>query len=177
MRISRFAFRYATRMQRKKITVLHKANIMKMSDGLLLTCARRIHEEEYPNIQYDEMIIDAGSMRLVQDPSRFDILLTENLYGDVISDLCAGLVGGLGVVPGSNFGDDAAMFEAVHGSAPDLAGRQQADPTAAILSAAMLCEHLGFSAEAAKIEQATADDLVERHGAWAARSRPSSRAT
>src|SRR4051812_25134297 len=134
MRISRFAFRYATRMQRKKITVLHKANIMKMSDGLLLTCARRIHEEEYPNIQYDEMIIDAGSMRLVQDPSRFDILLTENLYGDVISDLCAGLVGGLGVVPGSNFGDDAAMFEAVHGSAPDIAGKNVANPLALIMS-------------------------------------------
>jgi len=161
MRISRFAFRYATRMQRKKITVLHKANIMKMSDGLFLTCARRIHEEEYPNIQYDEMIIDAGSMRLVQDPSKFDILLTENLYGDVISDLCAGLVGGLGVVPGSNFGDDAAMFEAVHGSAPDIAGKNIANPLALIMSGVLMLRHIHEDAMAAKIETAYKQVLSE----------------
>jgi len=153
-RIARFAFRYATRNQRKKITVLHKANIMKMSDGLLLACARRIYEEEYPNIQYEEMIIDAGSMKLVQDPSRFDMLLTENLYGDVISDLCAGLVGGLGVVPGANFGDDAAMFEAVHGSAPDIAGKNLANPLALIMSAVLMLKHLHEDAIAAKIEAA-----------------------
>jgi isocitrate dehydrogenase (NAD+) len=162
MRISRFAFRYATRMLRKKITALHKANIMKMSDGLFLTCARRIHEEEYPNIQYDELIIDAGSMRLVQDPTRFDILLTENLYGDVISDLCAGLVGGLGVVPGSNFGDDAAMFEAVHGSAPDIAGRNIANPLALIMSAVLMLRHLHEDAVANKIESAYKQVLAEK---------------
>jgi isocitrate dehydrogenase (NAD+) len=161
MRISRFAFRYATRMQRKKITVLHKANIMKMSDGLLLTCARRIHEEEYPNIQYDEMIIDAGSMRLVQDPSKFDVLLTENLYGDVISDLCAGLVGGLGVVPGSNFGDDTAMFEAVHGSAPDIAGKNVANPLALIMSGVLMLRHIHEDAMAGKIETAYMQVLAE----------------
>src|SRR3978361_1088403 len=110
-RIARYAFRYATRRHRKTITVFHKANIMKLSDGLFLNCARRIHEEEYPNIEYEELIIDAGCMKLVQNPERFDVVLMENLYGDVISDLCAGLVGGLGVVPGSNIGEDCAVFE------------------------------------------------------------------
>lgn len=160
-RIARFAFRYATRNQRKKITVLHKANIMKMSDGLLLNCARRIYEEEYPNIQYEEMIIDAGSMKLVQDPSRFDMLLTENLYGDVISDLCAGLVGGLGVVPGANFGDDAAMFEAVHGSAPDIAGKNLANPLALIMSAVLMLKHIHEDAIGARIEAAYKRVLAE----------------
>src|SRR6266699_387731 len=134
-RIARYAFRYATKRKRKKITVFHKANIMKMSDGLFLDCARRIHEEEYPNIQYEEVIIDAGCMKLVQDPTKMDVLLMENLYGDLVSDLCAGLVGGLGVVPGSNIGDDAAVFEAVHGSAPDIAGKGVANPLACIMSA------------------------------------------
>jgi isocitrate dehydrogenase (NAD+) len=105
-----------------------------MSDGLFLECARQIQQEEYPNIEYSELIIDAGCMKLVQDPSRFDVLLMENLYGDLVSDLCAGLVGGLGVVPGSNIGDNAAVFEAVHGSAPDIAGKGIANPLAAILS-------------------------------------------
>jgi isocitrate dehydrogenase (NAD+) len=153
-RIARYAFRYATRNHRKKITVFHKANIMKMSDGLLLTCARRIHEDEYPNIEYEELIIDAGCMRLVQDPTRFDILLTENLYGDVVSDLCAGLVGGLGVVPGSNIGEDVAVFEAVHGSAPDIAGKGVANPLAVIMSGVMMLRHLHEDAIAQKIEQA-----------------------
>jgi isocitrate dehydrogenase (NAD+) len=160
-RIARFAFRYATRNHRKKITVFHKANIMKMSDGMLLNCARRIHEEEYPNIEYDELIIDAGSMRLVQDPTRFDILLTENLYGDVISDLCAGLVGGLGVVPGCNFGDDAAMFEAVHGSAPDIAGKNVANPLALIMSGVLMLRHIHEDALAVKIEGAYKQVLAE----------------
>ncbi len=160
-RIARFAFRYATRNQRKKITVLHKANIMKMSDGMLLACARRIYEEEYPNIQYEELIIDAGCMKLVQDPTRFDILLTENLYGDVISDLCAGLVGGLGVVPGANFGDDAAMFEAVHGSAPDIAGKNVANPLALLMSAVLMLRHLHEDAIAAKIDGAYKQVLAD----------------
>jgi isocitrate dehydrogenase (NAD+) len=142
MRIARYAFRYATKRHRKQITVFHKANIMKMSDGLFLDCARQIHEEEYPNIDYQELIIDAGCMKLVQDPGRFDVLLMENLYGDLVSDLCAGLVGGLGVVPGSNIGDEAAVFEAVHGSAPDIAGKGIANPLALIMSGVMMLNHL-----------------------------------
>ena len=160
-RIARFAFRFATRNQRKKITVFHKANIMKMSDGLFLDCARRIHEEEYPNIQYDELIIDAGCMRLVQDPSRFDILLTENLYGDLLSDLCAGLIGGLGVVPGCNFGEDAAVFEAVHGSAPDIAGKGIANPLALLMSGVLMLRHIHEGDLAAKIERAYTQVLTE----------------
>src|SRR5947208_14541895 len=153
-RIARYAFRYATRRNRKKITVFHKANIMKLSDGLFLKCARKIHEEEYPNIEYDEVIIDAGCMKLVQDPTKMDVLLMENLYGDLVSDLCAGLVGGLGVVPGSNIGDEAAVFEAVHGSAPDIAGKGVANPLALIMSAAMMLEHIHEDAIAAKIQKA-----------------------
>jgi isocitrate dehydrogenase (NAD+) len=160
-RISRYAFRYATRQHRKKITVFHKANIMKLTDGLLLNCARKIHEEEYPNIEYEEVIIDAGCMKLVQDPTRFDILLNENLYGDLVSDLCAGMVGGLGCVPGSNIGDDAAVFEAVHGSAPDIAGKGIANPLAVIMSGVMMLRHLHEDAIANKIEQAYSAVLVE----------------
>src|SRR4051812_22513724 len=153
-RIARYAFRYATKRHRKKITVFHKANIMKMSDGLFLACARRIWEEEYPNIEYEELIIDAGCMKLVQDPTRFDVLLMENLYGDLVSDLCAGLVGGLGVVPGSNIGEDAAVFEAVHGSAPDLAGKNFANPLAVIRSGVMMLNHIHEEQLAEKIKAA-----------------------
>ncbi|HEX8916750.1 MAG TPA: isocitrate/isopropylmalate dehydrogenase family protein [Humisphaera sp.] len=160
-RISRYAFRYATRRGRKKITVFHKANIMKLSDGLFLTAARKIAEEEYPNIQYEEMIIDAGCMKLVQDPSKFDVLLMENLYGDLISDLCAGLVGGLGVVPGSNIGDDAAVFEAVHGSAPDIAGKGVANPLAVLMSGVMMLHHIHEDAVARKVEAAYREVLAE----------------
>ena len=160
-RISRYAFRYATRRHRKKITVFHKANIMKMTDGLFLNAARKIQEEEYPNIEYEEVIIDAGCMKLVQDPSRFDMLLMENLYGDLVSDLCAGLVGGLGVVPGSNIGDDAAVFEAVHGSAPDIAGKGVANPLALITSAVMMLEHLHEDAIAQKVQKAYQAVIVE----------------
>jgi isocitrate dehydrogenase (NAD+) len=141
-RIARWSFRYATRRQRNKITVFHKANIMKITDGLFIECAERIHEQEYPNIDYEEVIIDAGCMRIVQDPSQFDILLLENLYGDVVSDLCAGLVGGLGVVPGANVGDELAVFEAVHGSAPDIAGRGIANPLALLMSAVMMLNYI-----------------------------------
>jgi isocitrate dehydrogenase (NAD+) len=153
-RIARYAFRYATRRHRGKITVFHKANIMKLSDGLFLNCARKIQEVEYPNIQYDEVIIDAGCMKLVQDPTRMDVLLMENLYGDLISDLCAGLVGGLGCVPGSNIGDDAAVFEAVHGSAPDIAGKNVANPLACIMSGVMMLNHIHEEAVAEKIKTA-----------------------
>jgi isocitrate dehydrogenase (NAD+) len=160
-RIARFAFRYATRRGRKKIIVFHKANIMKLSDGLFLKCARRIYEEEYPNIQYDELIIDAGCMKLVQDPARMDVLLMENLYGDLVSDLCAGLVGGLGVVPGSNIGDEAAVFEAVHGSAPDIAGKGVANPLALIMSAVMMLNHMHEETIATKIRNAYDSVIAE----------------
>jgi isocitrate dehydrogenase (NAD+) len=141
-RISEFAFRYARERGRRKVTVLHKANIMKMSDGLFLRCARAVRERSYPEIEYEESIIDAGCMQIVRDPSRFDVLLLDNLYGDIVSDLCAGLVGGLGVVPGANLGEACAVFESVHGSAPDLAGKGVANPLAAIMSGVMMLNHL-----------------------------------
>ena len=118
---------------------------MKLTDGLFLRCAREVHEREYPNIDYQEMIVDAGCMELVLDPTQFDLLLLENLYGDVVSDLCAGLVGGLGVVPGANIGDTRAVFEAVHGSAPDIAGKGVANPLALLMSAVMMLEYLAES--------------------------------
>ena len=141
-RIARWAFRFAERRNRRRITVFHKANIMKLTDGLFLRCAREVHRDEFPGIEYDELIIDAGCMKLVQDPSRFDMLLLENLYGDIVSDLCAGLVGGLGVVPGANLGDELSVFEAVHGSAPDIAGQGIANPLALMMSAVMMLNHL-----------------------------------
>jgi isocitrate dehydrogenase (NAD+) len=140
LRIAKWAFVYATARKRKKITVFHKANIMKLTDGLFLKCAEAV-SKEYPDIQYETAIIDAACMRLVQDPTQFDMLLLENLYGDVISDLCAGLVGGLGVVPGANFGYDGATFEAVHGSAPDIAGQKIANPLALLMSAVMMLNY------------------------------------
>lgn len=143
-RIAQFAFDYAVSRGRQKVTVFHKANIMKVSDGLFIRCARDVHDAEYEGrVEYEEVIIDAGCMRLVQHPEQFDILLCENLYGDVISDLCAGLVGGLGMTPGANFGgDDFAVFEAVHGSAPDIAGQDLANPLAVIMSAVMMLRHI-----------------------------------
>lgn len=141
-RIARWAFRYATQRRRRRISIFHKANIMKMTDGLFIRCAQEVHRVDYPNIEYEEVIIDAGAMKLVQNPSQFDILLLENLYGDVVSDLCAGLVGGLGVVPGANIGDRDAVFEAVHGSAPDIAGKGVANPLALLMSAVMMLNHL-----------------------------------
>ncbi|MBO11898.1 MAG: isocitrate dehydrogenase [Planctomycetaceae bacterium] len=146
-RIARWGFRFATRRDRKKITVFHKANIMKLTDGLFLRCARQVHQDEYPNIEFEEVIIDAGCMKLVQDPSQFDVLLLENLYGDVVSDLCAGLVGGLGVVPGANIGEDLAVFEAVHGSAPDIAGQGVANPLAVTMSSVMMLNHIADTRE------------------------------
>ena len=141
-RIAHWAFRFATHRKRQKITCFHKANIMKMTDGMFIEEARKVHQEDYPNIEYKEMIVDAASMRLVQDPSQFDILLCENLYGDIVSDLAAGLVGGLGVTPGANFGDNEAIFEAVHGSAPDIAGQDLANPLALLMSGTMMLNHL-----------------------------------
>lgn len=143
-RIARHAFRYAQSRGRTKVTVFHKANIMKLTDGLFLRSAETVHEE-FPEIELELLIIDAGCMKLVQDPGRFDVLLMENLYGDVVSDLCAGLVGGLGVVPGANLGDERAVFEAVHGSAPDIAGKKVANPLALLMSAVMMLNHLAAS--------------------------------
>ena len=142
LRIADFAFRYAVHRNRKKVSVFHKANIMKLSDGMFIRCAREVHDAKYPQIVYEELIIDAACMRLVQDPTRFDVLLMENLYGDVISDLCAGLVGGLGVVPGANLGEQCAIFEAVHGSAPDIAGKGIANPLAITMSAVMMLNYI-----------------------------------
>ena len=141
-RVARFAFGYASARARKSVTVFHKANIMKLSDGLFLRCAREELERGGFDLAYQEVIIAAGSMRLVQDPSSFDVLLCENLYGDVISDLCAGLVGGLGVTPGANIGDGRAIFEAVHGSAPTIAGKGVANPLALLMSAVMMLNWL-----------------------------------
>jgi len=141
-RIARWAFNYARKRDRKKVTVFHKANIMKLTDGMFIRNAGEVHDAEFPDIEYDTAIIDAACMRMVQDPSQFDVLLLENLYGDVVSDLCAGLVGGLGVVPGANFGEDGAIFEAVHGSAPDIAGQNIANPLALMMSAVMMLNYL-----------------------------------
>jgi isocitrate dehydrogenase (NAD+) len=141
-RIARFAFEYARTHGRKRITAVHKANIMKLSDGLFLDCCRAV-AKDYPELKYDEMIVDNTCMQLVLDPTRFDMLLLENLYGDIVSDLCAGFIGGLGLAPGANIGELGAIFEAVHGSAPDIAGRNLANPIALVLSSAMLLDHLG----------------------------------
>ncbi len=145
-RVSEWAFGYARKKGRKRVTVLHKANIMKLTDGMFLRCARQARDDGgYADIVYDEVIIDAGCMRLVREPSAFDVLLLENLYGDIVSDLCAGFVGGLGVVPGANFGERCAVFEAVHGSAPDIAGKGVANPLALLMSAVMMLNHLADS--------------------------------
>ena len=141
-RVARFAFAYAATRGRRKVTVLHKANIMKLSDGLFLRCAREELEKSGTNLEYEEVIIDAGCMRIVQDPSQFDVMLCENLYGDVVSDLCAGLVGGLGVTPGANIGEQRAVFEAVHGSAPTIAGQNVANPLALLMSAVMMLNYV-----------------------------------
>jgi len=152
-RIARFAFEYARREGRRRVTAIHKANIMKLSDGLFLDCFRKV-AAEYPDIVADDRIVDAACMRLVMNPESFDVLLLENLYGDIVSDLAAGLVGGLGLVPGANLGKDVAIFEAVHGTAPDIAGTGRANPTALLMSAVLMLRHLGRSDLAAGIEKA-----------------------
>ena len=152
-RIAEFAFEFATREQRKKVTSVHKANIMKLGDGLFLDSTRTV-AKRFPAIAYDERIVDAACMHLVMRPEQFDVLVLPNLYGDIVSDLCAGLVGGLGVVPGANLGSDVAVFEAVHGSAPDIAGQNKANPTALLLSAVMMLEHIGERDAAARIRAA-----------------------
>jgi isocitrate dehydrogenase (NAD+) len=152
-RIAEFAFAYARRNARKRITAIHKANIMKLGDGLFLQSARAV-AREHPEIGYDERIVDAACMHLVINPSQFDVMLLPNLYGDIVSDLCAGLVGGLGVVGAANLGVEAALFEAVHGSAPDIAGKNVANPTALLLSAVLMLRHIDERAAAERIMQA-----------------------
>ena len=152
-RVARFAFDHAETHGRKRVTAVHKANIMKKSDGLFLECARQT-AKQHPNIQYDEMIVDNTCLQLVLNPNRFDVLVMPNLYGDITSDLCAGFVGGLGVAPSGNIGDECAVFEAVHGSAPDIAGQGKANPTALILSAVMMLRHIGQTEPADRIELA-----------------------
>jgi isocitrate dehydrogenase (NAD+) len=161
-RIAEFAFDYARRHGRKKVTAIHKANIMKLSDGLFLECARTV-SRLYPDITYDEKIVDATCMHLVMHPSQFDVLLLPNLYGDIVSDLCAGLVGGLGVVGAANLGTEIAVFEAVHGSAPDLAGKFVANPTALLLSAVLMLRHLDEGDAAARVMQAIGAVLTAGH--------------
>jgi isocitrate dehydrogenase (NAD+) len=151
--IARFAFEYARTHGRKRITCVHKANIMKMSDGLFLQCFRNI-AQEYPNILADDRIVDNLCMQLVMDPNQFDVLLLENLYGDIVSDLTAGLVGGLGVVAGANIGENGAVFEAVHGSAPDIAGQNKANPLALLQSAVLMLQHIGETSPAKRIQDA-----------------------
>lgn len=149
-RIARFAFDYARKNNRKKVTAVHKANIMKMSDGLFLQCFREV-SEDYPEIVADDKIVDNLCMQLVMNPNQFDVLLLENLYGDIVSDLCAGLVGGLGVVAGANLGEKGAVFEAVHGSAPDIAGQNRANPMALLQSSLLMLEYLGEADAARRI--------------------------
>src|SRR5258708_2121512 len=148
IKIAEYAFAWAEKQNRKRVAAVHKANIMKLSDGLFLRCCREV-AQRYPRIEYKELIVDNASMQLVMRPETFDILLLPNLYGDIVSDLAAGLVGGLGVVPGANMGENHAVFEAVHGSAPDIAGKGIANPTALILSSVMMLQHLG-EADAAR---------------------------
>jgi isocitrate dehydrogenase (NAD+) len=152
-RIARFAFDYAIKHGRKRVTAVHKANIMKLSDGLFLQCFRNV-AKDYPNIVADDRIVDNLCMQLVMNPNQFDILLLENLYGDIVSDLTAGLVGGLGVVAGANIGENGAVFEAVHGSAPDIAGQNRANPLALLQSAVLMLHHIGEMGPAKRIQDA-----------------------
>jgi isocitrate dehydrogenase (NAD+) len=161
-RIALFAFEYAVAHKRKRVSAIHKANIMKLSDGLFLDCCRAV-AKHYPQITYDEIIVDNACMQLVLDPTRYDTLLLENLYGDIVSDLCAGFIGGLGMAPGANIGEDGvAIFEAVHGSAPDIAGKNVANPLALILSGAMLLDHLREYDAAGRVRAAV--EAVLREG-------------
>ena len=159
-RIARFAFEYARKHKRKRIHAIHKANIMKLSDGLFLRCSREV-AKEYPEVTYAEHIVDNTCMQLVLNPYQYDMLVLENLYGDIISDLCAAFVGGLGLVPGANIGDRCAIFEAVHGSAPDIAGKNLANPTALLRSGLLMLRHIGEPEAALKIRNAL--DEVYRH--------------
>jgi isocitrate dehydrogenase (NAD+) len=157
-RIAKFAFEYARKFKRRKIHAIHKANIMKMSDGLFLRCAREV-AKGFPEITYGEHIVDNTCMQLVMNPYQYDMLLTENLYGDIVSDLCAAFVGGLGLVPGANLGTDCAIFEAVHGSAPDIAGKDIANPTALLQSAILMLRYVGETDTADRVQSGPGEGL------------------
>ena len=159
-RIVRFAFEYARAHQRKKVTAVHKANIMKFSDGLFLSAAREV-AEEYPDIEFEDRIVDNMNMQLVQKPQRFDVVVAPNLYGDLLSDLCAGLIGGLGLAPGANLSDDIAVFEPTHGSAPKYTGLNKANPMAMMLSGVMMLRYLGEGEGADRLEKAIAEVIAE----------------
>ncbi len=159
-RIVRFAFDYARKMKRKKVTSVHKANIMKFTDGLWLEVSREV-ATQYPDIEFEDRIVDNMCMQLIQKPELYDVIVLPNLYGDIISDLCAGLVGGLGIAPGANIGDEIAIFEATHGSAPKYKGQNKVNPTALILSGVMMLRHIGKTAEADKLENAVAAVIAE----------------
>jgi isocitrate dehydrogenase (NAD+) len=159
-RIVRFAFEYARRHGRRKVTAVHKANIMKCTDGLFLRVAGEV-AERYPDIEFEDRIVDNMCMQLVQKPELYDVLVLPNLYGDIVSDLCAGLVGGLGVAPGANIGDEAAVFEPVHGSAPKYAGQDKVNPTALLRSGVLLLYHLGEDVAAARMQEAIAAVIAE----------------
>ncbi len=160
-KIIRYAFDIAVKADRKKVTAVHKANIMKTVSGLFLEVAEEI-AKEYPQIEFNSLIVDNTCMQLVMNPQQFDIIVTTNLFGDIISDLCAGLIGGLGMAPGANIGEDSAIFEAVHGSAPDIAGKKIANPTALILAAALMLEHMNMHDKASKIRNAIRDVLTQK---------------
>ena len=160
-RIVRYAFELAQRQRRRKVTAVHKANIMKTTSGLFLKVARDV-AKEYPDIAFNEMIVDNTCMQLVMNPQQFDVIVTTNLFGDIISDLCAGLVGGLGLAPGANIGADAAIFEAVHGSAPDIAGKGIANPCALLLGAAQMLSHLGLEDEASRVRESIRSTMQAR---------------
>jgi isocitrate dehydrogenase (NAD+) len=159
-RIAKFAFEFARSCARKKVAAVHKANIMKLTDGLFLSCAKNV-SEKYSDIGFSDVIVDNACLQLVLDPLQFDVLLLENLYGDIVSDLAAGLVGGLGVVPGANLGDDHALYETVHGSAPDIKGKNVANPTALILASVMMLEHISEKTAAKKIRSALEKVLIK----------------
>jgi isocitrate dehydrogenase (NAD+) len=159
-RVTRYAFELARREGRRKVTLVHKANILKAVSGLFLDVAREV-AAQYPDIISEEMIVDATCMKLVMDPHQFDVIVTTNLFGDILSDLCAGLVGGLGLAPGANIGAGAAMFEAVHGSAPDIAGKHIANPCALMLASAMMLTHLGQTENARRLRAAIIDTMAE----------------
>ncbi|WAM34261.1 isocitrate/isopropylmalate dehydrogenase family protein [Caldicellulosiruptor morganii] len=159
-RIVRYAFELARREKRRKVTAVHKANIQKLTDGLFLECARKV-AQDYPDIEFEDMIVDAMSMKLVQSPENYDVLVMPNMYGDILSDLAAGLVGGLGIAPGANIGEDGAVFEPIHGSAPKRAGQNMANPTATILSGVMMLRYLGELEAADRVEKAVAKVIKE----------------
>jgi isocitrate dehydrogenase (NAD+) len=159
-RVARFAFETAVRNGRRRVTAVHKANILKLSDGLFLDVVGDV-AREFPQIAYDDCIVDAAAMKLVLNPANFDVLVMENLFGDILSDLTSGLVGGLGLTPSGNIGDELAVFEAVHGTAPDIAGHDLANPTALILSGALMLRHLGESEAADRVENAVRQVFVE----------------